>query len=102
MTSARSVTVRAAGPAVHLSGELDAAGAQGVHTALSDRVGHGEDDVVVDIAELTFIDSIGIGALAKAAGQLDRQGRRLRLVGARGPVRDAIESTGLAERLGMT
>jgi anti-anti-sigma factor len=102
MTSARTVTVLAAGPAVRLSGELDAAGAQAVHLALSDRVGHGEDDVVVDVDALEFIDSIGIGALVKAAGQLERQGRRLQVVGARGAVREAIDATGLADRIGMT
>jgi anti-sigma B factor antagonist len=101
MTSGRTVTVLGEGETLQLAGELDAAGAQELHTALSDRVGRGEGDVVVDVARLAFIDSIGLGALVKAAGQLERQHRRLRVVGAQGAVRAAIEGTGLAARVGL-
>ena len=101
MTSARSMTVLADDAALRLSGELDAAGAPALRSALSDRVGRGEGDVVVDLQALTFIDSIGMGALVKAAGQLERQDRRLRVVGAQGPVRRAMETAGIGDRIGL-
>ena len=101
MTSTRTFTVTADGAALQLAGELDAAGAHDLHSALSERVGRGEGDVVVDLSELGFVDSIGLGALVKAAGQLERQERRLQLVGVHGAVRRAIEMMGLAERLGV-
>lgn len=101
MTTGRSVTVLDEGAALRLGGELDASGAQEVHTALSHRVGRGDGDVVVDVSDLGFIDSMGLGALVKAAGQLERQRRRLHVVGAQGDVLRAIQTTGLGERIGL-
>jgi anti-anti-sigma factor len=50
---------------LYLSGELDMASADGVSDAVLARNGHGE--VVLDLGELTFIDSTGIRALLKLA-----------------------------------
>jgi len=75
------------------------AGAPAVHTALSQAVGRGSGDIEIDVSRLEFIDSVGLGALVKAAGQLDRQGRRLSVVGAQGAVLRAIDLTGFRELL---
>jgi anti-anti-sigma factor len=86
---------------LRFSGELDAAGAPQAHTALSSAVGRGAGDVEVDVSRLEFIDSVGLGALVKAAGQLQRQDRRLVVTGAEGAVRRAIDLTGFGELLGV-
>lgn len=86
---------------LRFAGELDAAGAHEAHSALSQAVGRGSGDVEVDLSRLEFIDSLGLGTLLKASHQLERQGRRLRVTGARGDVLRAIELTGFAERLDL-
>lgn len=86
---------------LRFSGELDAVGAPQAHTALSAAVGRGAGDVEVDVSRLEFIDSVGLGALVKAAGQLQRQDRRLVVSGASGPVLRAIELTGFGDLLGV-
>lgn len=83
------------GGTLRFAGELDAASAPEVHRALSELVGQAGTDVELDLARLTFIDSVGLGALLKAAQQLDRQGRRLVVRHAHEAVRRTIELTGL-------
>lgn len=90
------------GAVLRFAGELDTGGAAEAHSALSQAVGRGAGDVTVDVSALEFIDSVGLGALMKAAGQLERQGRALRVTGAHGPVRRAIDLTGVAARLNVT
>lgn len=90
------------GAVLRFAGELDAGGAAEAHHALSQAVGRGRGDIEVDVSRLEFIDSVGLGALVKAAGQLERQERALRVTGAQGAVRRAIDLTGFAERLHVT
>ena len=55
--------------------------------------------VIVDLSELDFIDSSGIGVLVKAHQTRNGQGRRFALVGGTGQVAQMVELTGLAEQL---
>jgi anti-sigma B factor antagonist len=86
---------------LRLAGELDAGGAPELHAVLSDLVGRGEGDVTIDLGPLEFVDSVGLGAMLKAAGQLERQGRTLHVTGAAGAVRRTIEIAGCGPRLGV-
>ena len=86
---------------LRFAGELDASGAHAAHQALNQAVGRGSGDVEVDVSRLEFIDSVGLGALVKAAGQMERQGRRLSVVGAHGAVLRAIDLTGFRELLAV-
>ena len=52
---------RAAVPVAHLSGELDMANAVDVFAAL--RMGFESTELVVDLSEVTFIDSSGLAQL---------------------------------------
>ncbi len=92
-----SITARGL-PGVHivvLHGELDVASAGGLADALVDVAG---STLVVDLSDLTFIDSSGIGALVVARKRIlaDGQGQ-LVLSRPGGIVRRALEIVGLRE-----
>lgn len=55
--------------------------------------------VIVDLSELEFIDSTGIGVLVKAHQTTRGQGRRFAVVNGTGQVARMLELTGLAEQL---
>jgi anti-anti-sigma factor len=55
--------------------------------------------VIVDLSDLEFIDSRGIGELVKAHQTAVGQGRRVVFVKGTGQVADIFELTGLADQL---
>ena len=68
-----SVTVRNL-PDVHvveLHGELDIASAEGLSNSLVELAG---STLVVDLSDLTFMDSSGIGALVRARNRIKDEG----------------------------
>lgn len=80
-------------------GELDISSAD-YFAAELERAGQaGVELIVLDLAELQFIDSSGIASLVKAEQEAQAYGRRLVVV--RGPrqVQQLLELTGLAQRL---
>ena len=85
---------RAEGAVVSLAGELDLYNAEEVRRALLDTLGDGAELLVVDLAEVTFIDSTALGVLIEARSRLsDRSGFRLAAPGLE--VRRALEVSGL-------
>jgi anti-anti-sigma factor len=64
---------------VALAGELDLACAPELSRALADLAGTGCDRVVVELSELSFIDSTGIKALIAAARAMEEEGGALTL-----------------------
>jgi anti-sigma B factor antagonist len=85
--------------AVFLSGELDMATAPDLTAALDPVIAHGPREVVLDLSELSFVDSSGIAALVEAQHRLGEQERRLSIHGAqRGAVR-VFEIAGLTDFL---
>jgi len=78
---------------VPLSGEYDIARAADLrHAVLDDD--DGASVVVLDFAEVTFVDSSGLRALLDVATQLDRAGREVRLAHLPAQVRTLLEVTG--------
>jgi len=61
-------------------GELDLATVGQLDTAIADAERDGADTVVLDLRELDFMDSTGIGALLRAQQRLRAAGRHLVLV----------------------
>jgi anti-anti-sigma factor len=59
---------------IHLKGELDIAGEQELMAALEDVIGT-NGAVILDLAELSFIDSSGVRAIIRAADQVGESGR---------------------------
>ncbi len=59
-----------------VAGEVDLHTAGQLERQLADLVEDGATDIVVDLAELTFMDTTGLGALVRTAGRLrERHGR---------------------------
>jgi anti-anti-sigma factor len=80
-----------------LSGELDVASSPELEAEL-DRAADREL-VVVDLRELEFIDSTGLGVLVKAHQQAEEAGRRFALVRGLGQVQRLLGLTGLSDQL---
>jgi anti-anti-sigma factor len=74
-------------PVARLQGELDLAGAAHLEELL---VGLTSPTVVVDLSRLQFIDSSGFGALLRAQGRLEGDGRHLSF---QGPLRPEVART---------
>ncbi|MGH3166528.1 MAG: STAS domain-containing protein [Trebonia sp.] len=68
---------------VRARGELDIATADQAYAYLRDVVDNQDDgQITVNLAELTFCDAAGLGALARAQGHAHRTGRALKLAAA--------------------
>jgi anti-sigma B factor antagonist len=83
-------------------GDVDAYTAPGLRAQLHEATGGAEELVVVDLAEITFIDSAGLGALVGAHRRMREAGGRLRIVRPPALVARAFELTGLHEVLDLT
>jgi anti-sigma B factor antagonist len=82
---------------VSLHGQLDLANADRVRDVLTGGVSGSR--VVVDLADLSFVDSSGVAALLAARGEITEAGHGFELRGAKGIVRRVFDVTGLASLL---
>ncbi len=96
--SAPAATVRPGpdGTSVSLAGEIDIAARDEVVAALASAVAGTAGTVVVDLSAVTFMDSTGIGCLARAGRDLQAGGRRLLLARPTAVVRRVLEIAGVA------
>lgn len=69
----------------------------GLFGELIRRAGRGR--LLIDLSRLSFLDSIGAGALLRAFRSLTLAGARPRLVGAHGAVRETLARLGLGPLL---
>jgi anti-sigma B factor antagonist len=84
---------------IQLRGELDLANAGTFEAELEKALEDGTGHVIVDMTELTFIDSTGIALLVTALNS-DGDGSRLRFVNSRAAaVTKVLEMTGVSARL---
>jgi anti-sigma B factor antagonist len=91
-------------PEIKARGEIDVATSPRLRSALRDRFARGAEDITLDLSDVTFIDSSGLGVLVGALKQFRDQANgsggacdgTLRIVGAREPVRKVFEVTGLS------
>jgi anti-sigma B factor antagonist len=77
-----------------LRGELDVATASQLAHPLSEAVESGKTEVVVDLAELTFMDSTGLMVLLNGLRRLFRKGGRLAVACTNPTVLRLFEITG--------
>jgi anti-sigma B factor antagonist len=89
------------GVVVVLVGELDLDSAPQLSGVLDPLIEEGPAEIVLDLSELTFIDSSGIAALVAAQQNLNEQDRRLALVSPKPFTRKLLETVGLIEFLGV-
>jgi anti-sigma B factor antagonist len=62
-----------------------------VESAVKRLIEGGSRRMVLEVSNLEFIDSAGIGTLLSCAGQMEKDGGRMRIAGAKGRVKHAFE-----------
>ena len=94
------IDVRADGDnvTVHIAGELDAAATPCLRTYVDGVIATTTTgEVVVDLTDVSFIDSSGISALLDARQRLTGERRRMRVANTSLPVARIFEMTGLRD-----
>lgn len=79
---------------VALRGELDLVTTPKLIGSLKDIEGNGVTGVILDLRELTFIDSTGIHSLVKAHERAEENGHRFVVIGLQPAARRLLEITG--------
>jgi anti-anti-sigma factor len=80
---------------VCLKGELDLSGSPQLEAALREAEQSHAKEIVVDLGELTFVDSSGLAVLVHAAGRSATNGNQLRITPGRDQVAKVLRLTGL-------
>jgi anti-sigma B factor antagonist len=69
--------------------------------AAADTVRHlladGRRNILLNLAHLTFVDSLGVGDIARAFAVADRAGGTLKICGVSGQIRRVLDSTRLSD-----
>ncbi|MBV8532090.1 MAG: STAS domain-containing protein [Candidatus Eremiobacteraeota bacterium] len=78
-----------------LRGSLDLATAPTVRAALTDATEKGTHHLIVDLTQLEFLDSTGLGVLIGAHRRAAEQGGSVRLIVNDGPIARLLSITGL-------
>jgi anti-anti-sigma factor len=86
---------------IGVGGELDILTVSKLTLRLDDAIRRRRGDVVIDLSDAEFIDSMGLHALLNIQRRLVRHARALIVICPPGPVRNAIELARLAEPLGV-
>ena len=87
-------------PTIAPTGALDLATSRGLQTRLAELAGETGQQAILDLTGVSFIDSVGLGVVLKAASRFHRQGKRLLIVAApEGAVHRILEFAGVTERL---
>jgi anti-sigma B factor antagonist len=84
-------------PCLALAGELDIADVPQLEQELDAAVAASEGAFLIDLTDLEFLDSSGIRLLLRARARLGREDRAFALICPHGPVRRAIELTGVSD-----
>jgi anti-sigma B factor antagonist len=87
---------------VTLRGEVDILTVDQVRVVLGEALATGPQEIVVDLAGLTFIDSTGLGALIFGFQRARDAGVRFRLANANATVRQILVLSGFLEVVELT
>jgi anti-sigma B factor antagonist len=93
--SGRAVDSGSGAGVLVLAGEIDVATVPALRSALADLRSDGASRIVVDLSDVTYCDSTGIGVLATYAKQLLEKGGRLQVAGLRPAVAEIFGIAGL-------
>ena len=86
------------GHLVVAKGELDLSATPRLSTVLAMASASPGGRLVLDLSDVTFIDSTALGTILKAAAQLEETRTSLAVVVPEGPVRRLLEMTNLTQR----
>jgi len=84
-----------------LAGSLDAAAADRIKRTLGDLIDTGQARLLVDLEQVPYVDSSGLGALVAMMKRARAAGGDLRLCAPTPTVLEILEMTGLAARIGV-
>ena len=84
-----------------LRGSLDLATAPSLRAALIEAANEGKHDIIVDLSQLEFLDSTGLGAIIGAHRRALENGGRVRLIVNEGPISRLLTITGLMRTLAV-
>jgi len=75
---------------ITLSGRLDLLSAEKLRKAVRGCMRHAAREVVIEMGDLTYLDSMAMGAILACRSLLESEGKKLVLAGPRGMVLDAL------------
>ncbi len=84
-------------PLLRISGEVDIQTSPVLDEHLQRVLGNGASSLVVDLGQVTFLDSTGLSVLIAGLRRCQAAGGQLRLVSPRPNVRRVFEVTGLTD-----
>ncbi|HZT68004.1 MAG TPA: STAS domain-containing protein [Acidimicrobiales bacterium] len=84
-----------------LGGDMDVFNAPRAREALIDMIQNRSSNVIVDLSEVDFLDSTGLGVLVGALKRAQQHGGTMRLVVTRPQVRKLFSVTGLDQVFGL-
>lgn len=89
--------IESSGPVSHirLTGRMDPYGSQKIRDRLRAEIIDRNRHAIVEMSEVTFITSVGIGLLIDCADKVRRGGHRFVIVKATGHVNQVLEKTGV-------
>ena len=82
---------------IELAGDFDLSGVGEFRACIEELIGSSDGPLLVDLANVTFIDSCAISALLEMRRLVAREHRELRLQHITAPVSRLLELTGLTE-----
>ena len=82
---------------VRASGEVDVASARSLEREIRSALDINAEAVLLDLRDVSFIDSTGLGVLLAVATASSANGNRLRITRLSAPVQRAIDVSGLAD-----
>ena len=88
-------------PTVAPKGALDLGNSRGLQSRLAELAGETTQEAILDLSGVTFIDSVGLGVVLKAASRFHRQAKRLLIVAPPGPVHRILDFAGVTDRLAV-
>jgi anti-anti-sigma factor len=80
---------------IKASGEIDYEAQKQLDAVFAKVAAHEPCDVVVDLGETTFVDSVGLGFLVRLHNQVTRLGQRMTVVSTSRQIRRTFGLTGL-------
>jgi anti-sigma B factor antagonist len=84
-------------PVLNVRGEIDVATSPKFHELLTELIEHGPELLIVNLTDVSFIDSTGLGVLVGAVRGMRASGGDLRLVVTQPHIIKLLKLTGLDE-----
>ena len=76
---------------INLSGEMDALGCSQIRPELENITQSSNHHIILDINQISFIDSSGIGSIVFLFKRLKEQGRTMEIIGVQGQPQELIK-----------